>query len=111
MTKPDKNAAPAAAPVPELTPEQMAYYQRIATGRALTQDFINILGRTNVRTDIALMVGFGIVQAGLAGLNQQSKGDAQQAVYSMAADFEQMVAALGLTLDIPEDVPAKQKRN
>lgn len=107
-----KNMPPPPAPVvPELTPEQKAYYQRVATGRALTQDFINILARTNVRTDIALMVGFGIVQAGLAGLTQQNKVEAQQTVYNLAADFEQMVAALGLTLDMPEEATAKQKSN
>lgn len=84
---------------PKLTPEQQAYVNRVMAARALSQDFVNILARTNVAPDVSIIVGFGIVTAGLIALKKFNPDEAQAAVGVLAADFEGLVSALGLAMD------------
>lgn len=81
---------------PERSPEEQAWINRVMTARALSQDFINILARTNTAPDVALVVGFGIVASALSTLSKHNKDEAQAAVETLVADFNGLVDHLGL---------------
>lgn len=98
MTSPTEKAQP------QRTPEEQAWVNRVMTARALSQDFINILGRTGTAPDVALVVGFGIVASALSSLAKYNKDEAQVAVDTLVADFNGLVDHLGLG-EAPE--PAK----
>lgn len=91
MTKPAEKSAQ-----PERTREEQAWINRVMTARSLSQDFINILGRTNTAPDVALIVGFGIVASALAVLAKNNPEEAQAAVDTLVADFNGLVDHLGL---------------
>jgi hypothetical protein len=90
MTKPTETAQP------QRTPEEQAWVNRVMTARALGQDFINILSRTNTAPDVGLIVGFGIVASSLAALAKYSPEEARAAVDTLVADFNGLVDHLGL---------------